>query len=110
MSLFELNVYIYKELLTMAKKFTKKGRISRSAGRFGPRYGRKDRKLVADLEERMRAPHVCVKCARPTVKRIGTGIWKCSKCGHTFAGGTYIPYTSVGQTLLRTMKNVAEAK
>ncbi len=47
----------------MAKKFTKKGRISRSAGRFGPRYGRKDRKLVADLEERMRAPHVCTKCA-----------------------------------------------
>ena len=54
----------------MAKKFTKKGRISRSAGRFGSRYGRKDRKLVADLEERMRAPHVCAKCARPTVKRI----------------------------------------
>ncbi|HHV25057.1 MAG: 50S ribosomal protein L37ae [Methanosarcina sp.] len=94
----------------MAKKFTKKGRISRSAGRYGPKYGRKDRKLVADLEERMRAPHVCTKCARPTVKRIGTGIWKCGKCGHTFAGGTYIPYTSVGQTLLRTMKNVIEAK
>ena len=37
----------------MAKKFTKKGRVSRSAGRFGARYGRKDRKLVADLEERM---------------------------------------------------------
>ncbi len=49
----------------MAKKFTKKGRISRSAGRFGPRYGRKDRKLVADLEERMRAPHVCTKMCSP---------------------------------------------
>lgn len=94
----------------MAKKYTTKGRISRSAGRFGTRYGRKDRKLVADLEGRMRAPHVCTKCARPTVKRIGTGIWKCSKCGHTFAGGTYIPYTSVGQNMLRTMKNTLEAQ
>jgi large subunit ribosomal protein L37Ae len=94
----------------MVKKFTKKGRISRSSGRFGPRYGRKDRKLVADLEERMRAPHICTRCARPTVKRVGTGIWKCSKCEYTFAGGTYIPFTSVGQTLLRTMKNITEAK
>jgi large subunit ribosomal protein L37Ae len=94
-----------KEYITMAKKFTRKGRISRSAGRFGTRYGRKDRKLVADLEERMHAPHVCSKCAQPTVRRIGTGIWKCTKCGYTFAGGTYIPYTSTGQILLHTMKN-----
>lgn len=94
----------------MAKKYTKKGRISRSAGRFGVRYGRKDRKRVADIEARMHAPHVCTKCARPNVKRVGTGIWKCTKCGHTFAGGTYIPYTSVGKNLLRTMKNALEAQ
>ncbi len=28
----------------------KKGRKSRSAGRFGTRYGTKNRKLVADIE------------------------------------------------------------
>jgi len=66
----------------MAKKFTKKRKSFQVSRQIRCRYGRKDRKLVADLEERMRAPHVCTKCARPTVKRIGTGIWKCSKCGH----------------------------
>ncbi len=40
----------------MAKKYSRKGRVTRSAGRFGVRYGRKDRKLVADLEEKMHMP------------------------------------------------------
>ncbi|MBN2488233.1 MAG: 50S ribosomal protein L37ae [Methanosarcinaceae archaeon] len=92
----------------MAKKYTRKGRVTRSAGRFGTRYGRRDRKLVADLEERMRMPHKCARCARPNVKRIGTGIWKCSKCGYTFAGGTYLPNTTVGKTVLRSVKKAIE--
>ncbi|MCL7410988.1 MAG: 50S ribosomal protein L37ae [Methanosarcinaceae archaeon] len=92
----------------MAKKFTRKGRVSRSAGRFGVRYGRRDRKLIADLEDRMKMPHTCSNCARPNVKRVGTGIWSCTKCGHTFAGGTYLPHTSVGQTVMRTVKKATE--
>lgn len=40
----------------MAKKYSKKGRVTRSAGRFGVRFGRKDRKLVADLEEKCICP------------------------------------------------------
>ncbi|TGC10537.1 50S ribosomal protein L37ae [Methanolobus halotolerans] len=92
----------------MAKKYTRKGRVSRSAGRFGVRYGRKDRKLVADLEEKMRMPHTCARCARPTVGRVGTGIWKCSKCDYTFAGGTYLPQTSVGKTVTRSVRKATE--
>ncbi len=92
----------------MAKKYTRKGRVSRSAGRFGTRYGRKDRKLVADLEERMHMPHKCSNCARPNVKRIGTGMWKCSKCGYTFAGGAFLPQTSVGRTVTRSVKKATE--
>ena len=37
----------------MAEK-SAKGRKTRSAGRFGCRYGRKARMLVADIEENMR--------------------------------------------------------
>ncbi|MDD2778555.1 MAG: 50S ribosomal protein L37ae, partial [Methanocellales archaeon] len=35
-------------------KAGKKGKKTRSAGRFGPRYGRKVRKMVADIEDIMR--------------------------------------------------------
>ncbi len=92
----------------MAKKYSRKGRVSRSAGRYGTRYGRKDRKLIADIEDRMHAGHKCASCARPTVKRVGTGIWKCRKCGYTFAGGTYIPETTVGKTVSRSIKKATE--
>ena len=93
----------------MVKKF-KKGRKTRSAGRFGPRYGRKIRKLVADIEERSKRRYDCPMCGRPQVRREGTGIWRCTKCGHTFAGGTYIPVTSVGQSVARSVKRAVEAE
>ncbi|MHC1625336.1 MAG: 50S ribosomal protein L37ae [Methermicoccaceae archaeon] len=87
----------------MAKKYTKKGRKTRSAGRFGPRYGRKVRKLVADIEAKTQAPHKCPSCGHLTVKRVGTGIWKCRKCGYTFAGGTYVPHTPAVESLTQAM-------
>jgi large subunit ribosomal protein L37Ae len=83
----------------MTKKYRKKGRKTRSAGRFGPRYGRKIRKLVADIEEQTYAPHKCPRCGRPGVHRIGTGIWKCSRCDLVFSGGAYIPQTSMGKNV-----------
>lgn len=92
----------------MVRKNSRKGKVSRSAGRFGVRYGRKDRKLVADLEGRTRGPHTCAKCDLPSVRRTGTGIWECKKCGHKFAGGTFIPQTAVGKTFQNTMKNALQ--
>ncbi|AEH61023.1 ribosomal protein L37a [Methanosalsum zhilinae DSM 4017] len=92
----------------MAKKYTSKGHVTKSAGRFGTRYGRRDRKQVANIEEKMRKEHVCNVCARPTVKRAGTGMWKCYKCGHTFAGGAYSPTTPVGRTVQRIVKKAIE--
>ena len=74
-------------------KITKKGKKTRSAGRYGARYGRKGRKLVADLESKMKMKHRCPGCERYAVNRIGTGIWRCSKCGYTFTGGSYLPKT-----------------
>ncbi|MHC1631425.1 MAG: 50S ribosomal protein L37ae [Methanotrichaceae archaeon] len=93
----------------MVKKF-KKGRKTRSAGRFGPRYGRKIRKQIADIEEKSKRKYDCPLCGRAKVKRIGTGIWKCAKCGYTFAGGTYIPITSAGQSVSRSVKRAVEAE
>ncbi|MHC1579330.1 MAG: eL43 family ribosomal protein, partial [Candidatus Alkanophagales archaeon] len=36
-----------------------KGWKTKSAGRFGPRYGLKIRRQVVAIEEQMRAPHRC---------------------------------------------------
>jgi large subunit ribosomal protein L37Ae len=91
----------------MVKKF-KKGRKTRSAGRFGPRYGRKIRKLVADIEEKSKRKYDCPRCGRTKIKRDGTAIWKCAKCGYTFAGGTYIPFTSAGRSVARSVKKAME--
>jgi large subunit ribosomal protein L37Ae len=88
-------------------KPTSKGRKSRSAARFGPRYGRKSRKLVADMEEKTRALYDCPQCGRMKVSRISTAIWSCSKCGYTFAGGTYVPETSLGRSVIRSLKRAA---
>lgn len=91
-----------------SKQKRKKGKKTRSAGRFGVRYGRKVRQAVADIEERTRAAHTCPKCEHPAVKRMGTGIWTCQKCGYTFTGGTYAPFTSVGTSAQRTVKRILE--
>ena len=81
-----------------------KGRKSRSAGRFGVRYGTKNRKLVADIEEKMHAEYACAKCGAIRIERIGTGIWQCAKCSHTFAGGSYLPQTPTHLTVLRAVQ------
>ena len=92
----------------MAKKFTHKGRKTRSAGRFGVRYGSKVRKLVADIEERMRQGYKCPECGIMAIRRTDTGIWSCKKCNHTFSGGTYVPKTSVGLVATRSLKKAME--
>lgn len=80
-----------------------KGRKTRSAGRFGTRYGVKNRKLVADIEEKMHADYACSKCGALKLKRIATGIWKCTKCEVTFTGGSYVPQTPAHLTVIRSV-------
>ncbi len=89
------------------KNKRKKGRVTKSAGRFGVRYGRKIRKIVANIEEQTRAVHKCPRCERNSVRREGTGIWHCSRCGYTFAGGTYIPQTPMGIAIGRAIRREA---
>lgn len=70
-----------------------------SAGRFGARYGSTLRQKVAMIEAKMRGPHRCPRCfTRGTVRRVSVGIWRCKKCGYTFAGGAWTPRTELGKT------------
>jgi len=61
----------------------------KSAGRFGPRYGSKQRQRVVDIELRQKKKKKCPYCKKTGVKRLASGIWLCKKCGKKFTGKAY---------------------
>lgn len=87
----------------------KAGRVTRSAGRFGPRYGRVGRKRVADIEEEMNKDHTCPECDEDKVSRTDTGIWECGKCGYRFAGGAYQVTTQRGEAVGRAIREAEDS-
>ena len=62
---------------------------TKSAGRFGARYGKKVRTKLVKVEEKQRQKQKCPFCDKLGVKRLAKGIWKCPRCEKKFAGGTY---------------------
>ena len=62
---------------------------TKSAGRFGARYGRKAKAKLVKVEEKQRIKQDCPFCKKTGVKRLSKGIWKCSKCNKKFASGTF---------------------
>lgn len=87
----------------------KSGRVTRSAGRFGPRYGRVGRKRVADIEEEMNKDHECPECGEDKVSRTDTGIWECGKCGYRFTGGAYQVTTQRGDAVERAIREAGDS-
>ena len=66
-----------------------KSKKTRSAGRFGARYGRSVRDKLVGVESKQRKKQKCPFCERVGAKRLSKGIWKCSKCDKKFAHNTY---------------------
>ena len=62
-----------------------------SAGRFGNRYGKRIRNLIANIEKMQKQRYVCPRCGMLYVKRHSAGVWECRKCGVKFAGKAYSP-------------------
>lgn len=79
-----------------------------SAGRFGARYGRVARRRVSEIEAEMRDDHTCPDCGAAKVSRKGTGVWHCSRCEYTFAGGSYRPETPGGRAVRRSIRTALE--
>lgn len=88
----------------MSKRTKKVG----PAGRFGPRYGVRDRVRWRDVHTREKAAHSCPSCGHPTVRRVSTAIWACRKCGTKFAGGAYVPRTDAGYGAEKAIQGVLE--
>jgi large subunit ribosomal protein L37Ae len=81
-----------------------------SAGRYGPRYGTRTKKIVAVMESQQNKGQVCPYCERPALKRLAAGIWKCIKCGKKFAGGAYFPQSVVAAEALAAARRVEGLK
>jgi len=66
-----------------------KSKKSKSAGRFGARYGKKVRARLVKVEEKQRKKQKCPFCKKLGVKRLSKGIWSCQKCKKKFASSTF---------------------
>jgi len=86
----------------MAKRTKKVG----SSGRYQARYGVRSRTRIREVESQQRLKHSCPSCGQSKVKRLSSGIWRCAKCGNTFAGGAYIPQTDHGVAVDRVVKGI----
>jgi len=87
----------------MGRKRTKKVGSTRG---LGARYGATVRKRYTKVISEMKKVHKCPKCGSGTVRRQSVGVWKCRKCGFTFAGGAYVPSTKLGIVAKRTAKGL----
>ena len=77
-------------MINVVVVMAKKKKIG-SAGRYGPRYGKRIKRLVSDIEKVQKSRHICPKCKMRYVVRKSAGIWECKKCGTKFAGAAYKP-------------------
>lgn len=83
------------------------GRKTKKVGHtrgLGPRYGSTVRKRYIKVTAGLKKAHKCPQCGFVRVKRQSVGVWKCRKCGYTFAGGAYTPVTKLGVVAKRVAK------
>eukprot|EP01105_Mastigella_eilhardi_P005816 TRINITY_DN17522_c0_g1_i1.p1 TRINITY_DN17522_c0_g1~~TRINITY_DN17522_c0_g1_i1.p1 ORF type:complete len:102 (+),score=18.96 TRINITY_DN17522_c0_g1_i1:26-307(+) len=90
----------------MAKRTKKVGIV----GKYGTRYGASLRKQVKKIEVAQHARYTCLFCGKDTVRRSAVGIWKCSACRRTVAGGAFIFSTTAAATARSTIRRLREMR
>jgi len=77
-------------------------------GKYGTRYGASLRKQVRKMEITQHAKYTCPFCGKDTVKRKAVGIWHCSACTKTLAGGAWVMNTTAAATVRSTIRRLRE--
>ncbi|MDE0857848.1 MAG: 50S ribosomal protein L37ae [Candidatus Poseidoniaceae archaeon] len=88
----------------MAKRTQKAG----ATARFGARYGVSVRRNSGTALAKKSAKYTCPVCQYRKVTRKSIGIWSCSKCDHTFAGGAWEPFTRASDANNRILRRSVE--
>ncbi len=88
----------------MSKRTQKTGKTAR----YGPRYGVSVRHRAGKALDRVKRKYTCPSCQYQKVSRQASGIWSCKKCGHTFAGGVWEPYTRASEANHRILRRGVE--
>ena len=84
----------------MSKRTQKTG----ATARYGSRYGVSVRQRAGKALSRLHRKYTCPSCQYQKVTRQAAGIWSCKKCGHTFAGGVWEPYTRASEANHRVLR------
>lgn len=77
-------------------------------GKYGIRYGASIRKNIKKMEVSQHAKYQCSFCGKDQVKRKAVGIWYCSGCGKTTAGGAYVLATAQAAQTRSTIRRLRE--
>ncbi|MBK70012.1 MAG: 50S ribosomal protein L37ae [Euryarchaeota archaeon] len=88
----------------MAKRTQKAGLTAR----FGSRYGVSVRRRAGSALRKKSREYTCPSCQYPKVRRKAAGIWECRKCGHTFTGGVWEPFTRASEANSRVIRRSME--
>ncbi len=56
---------------------------------LGAKYGGTVRKRYSRVYKTLKTARECPSCSSMKLKRTASGIWSCSVCGYTVAGGAY---------------------
>ena len=88
----------------MAKRTQKAG----ATARFGARYGVSVRRRAGSALSKKSRKYTCPSCHYAKGRRKAAGIWECRKCGHTFSGGVWEPYTRASDANKRIVRRSLE--
>ena len=88
----------------MAKRTQKAGLTAR----FGSRYGVSVRRRAGSALRKKSKEYTCPSCQYQKVRRKSAGIWECRKCGHTFTGGVWEPFTRASDANNRVARRSME--
>jgi large subunit ribosomal protein L37Ae len=72
------------------------------------RYGVSLRKRERAVINQQKARYKCDTCGKLAVRRKGTGIWHCSYCNATYAGGAYTFHTAAGEVVTKLLGRQVE--